>query len=111
MADARSTLRRRLLRLLPALGVRVTDLTSGVAVLSRRPGTRARALLPGAFLVETGRRAALDVTTVGEETFLVGRPDRRWRQAMKTERTVIQSLVPGVLMAHFDRYGVNCVLD
>ena len=111
MADARTTLRRRLLRLLPALGVRVSDLTRGVAVLSRSPRTRSRALLPGVFLVETGRGGGVEVTAAGDDTVLVSRAGRRWRQVMTTERTVIQSLVPGVLMAHFDRYGVNCVLD
>jgi FkbM family methyltransferase len=112
MGDGRATLRRRLVRLLPALGVRVTDLTSGVALLSRSPATRSRPLLPGAFLVETSRRADLDLTTAGDDTVLVSRAARpRWRQTMTTERTLIQSLVPGVLMAHFARYGVNCVLD
>jgi FkbM family methyltransferase len=111
MADGRPTMRRRLLRLLPALGIRVTDVTPGVALLSRSPATRSRRLMPGAFLVETGRRADLDVTTVGEDTVVLSRSGRRWRQIMTTERTVIQSLIPGVLMAHFDRYGVNCVLD
>lgn len=111
MPDGRTTLRRRLLRLLPALGVRVIDLTPGVAVLSRSPATRTRRLMPGAYLVETGRRPDLDVAPVGDDTVLVGRATRRWRQTMTTERALIQSLVPGVLMAHFDRYAVNCVVD
>jgi len=112
MADGRTTLRRRLLRLLPALGVRVTDVTSGVALLSRSQVPRSRRLLPGADLIETGRKKAVEVTTFADDTVLLRRPGRRpWRQAMKAERELIQSLIPGVLMAHFDRYGVNCVLD
>ncbi len=107
------TLRRRLLRLLPALGVRVTDLTRGTVVLSRSSAVHARPLVPGAFLVEAGRAPSgrPEVVTLDEDTFLVGREKRRWKDTMLTERKVLQALLPRVLMAHFDRYGVNCVLD
>jgi FkbM family methyltransferase len=105
------TLRRRLLRLFPALGVRVADLAPGLAVLSRSPRTRTRPLLPEAFLVESGRGAALEVTTLGDDTALLTRGRRRWRTTMTTERELMQVFLPQVLMAHFDRYAVNCVFD
>jgi FkbM family methyltransferase len=108
------TVRRRLLRLLPAVGLRVIDIAPGTVVLSRSPRTRARPVLPGAFLLEAGRRGRdgrLDVATLGEEGMLVtgGRP--RWDQTLAAERKVLHVLLPRVLAAHFDRYAVNCVLD
>ena len=66
MVEKQTTLRRRLLRVLPTLGVRVTDVTSGVAVLSRTATTRSRKLIPGAFLVETRRRKDVELTTAGD---------------------------------------------
>jgi FkbM family methyltransferase len=105
------TLRRRLLRLLPKLGVRVADLAPGLAVLSRSPRTRTRPLLPGAFLVESGRGAAFELTALGDDTALLTRGRRRWKTTMTTERTLMQALLPEVLLAHFDRYAVNCVVD
>ncbi len=107
------TLRRRLLRLLPAMGVRVIDLTRGTVVLSRSPGVQARPLVPGAFLVEAGRAPSgrPEVVAVDKDTVLVACGRRRWRETMLTERKILQTLLPRVLMAHFDRYGVNCVID
>jgi FkbM family methyltransferase len=107
------TMRRRLLRLLPSLGVRVDDLTSGAVVLSRSSGTQARPLVPGAFLVEAGRTrpGQLEVVTLSEDTVLVSRGKRQWADTMLTEQKVLQALLSRVLKAHFDRYRVNCVVD
>ena len=113
MAEGRTTLRRRLLGLLPRVGVRVTDLAPGISVLSRRKTVRSRPLFPGTYLVQAGpKRKAVEVTSIADETVLIRRPGHRpWPEVMLAERQLIQSVVPGVLMAHFERYDVNCVLD
>jgi FkbM family methyltransferase len=108
------TVRRRLLRLLPALGLHVVDLAAGSVVLSRSPGTRARRVLPRAFLVEAGRegrRPPLEVTALGEEAALVAPGRLGWDQALLAERKALQALLPHVLAAQLTRYEVNCVLD
>jgi FkbM family methyltransferase len=108
------TLRRRLLSLLPLLGVRVADLSAGTVELSRSAETRVRPLVPGGFLVEPGHRGGrgrINVVTPTEDTALVTSGRRRWNPTMTAERGVIQALLPGVLLAHFDQYRVNCVID
>jgi FkbM family methyltransferase len=100
-----------LLRLLPAVGVRVLDLTAGTVVLTRSARTRARPVLPGAFLVEAGRRPRLEVTPLGEDAVLVAPPRLARSQAMLAERKAMQALLPHVLGALLETYEVNCVLD
>jgi FkbM family methyltransferase len=108
------TVRRRLLRLLPAVGLRVIDIAAGSVVLSRSPRTRARPVLPGAVLVEVGSRGRggrLDVSALSEDAALLTAGRLGWEQALAAERKVLHVLLPHILMAHLTRYEVNCVVD
>jgi FkbM family methyltransferase len=108
------TVRRRLLRFLPAVGLRVVDVAPGTVVLSRSPRTRARPVLPGAFLLEAGRRRTggrIEVAALTEDAVLVTAGRLRWDQALAAERKAFNVLLPRILMAHLARYEVNCVVD
>jgi FkbM family methyltransferase len=108
------TLRRRLLRLLPAIGLRVLDVAPGTVVLSRSPRTRTRAVLPGAFLVEAGRRKSgrgFEVSALTEDVALVTAGRLGWDEALAAERKVFNALLPRILAGLLRRYEVNCVVD
>ncbi|QKV90785.1 FkbM family methyltransferase [Streptomyces sp. NA02950] len=127
------TLYRRLLRVLPRLGVHVLDLGSGTAVLSRR-GERTR--------VPVGRGA--DLVTRGSGTYAVtrmragmwavardrGDPPGPWRnvplgdtgsvllleESGSADERAVQLAAAAYLCAHhvagvLEKYGVNCVFD
>ncbi|MBZ9644567.1 FkbM family methyltransferase [Streptomyces sp. PSKA30] len=131
------TLYRRLLRLMPRLGVQVTDLGPGTAVVSRR-GRRARIPLgPGADLLvrDDGRYSVSDA---GKDTWLVlggkartaAGPAPEWtgvplgdtgarllldRRADADERRIqlaaAEYLCAQHVAAMLELYGVNCVFD
>jgi FkbM family methyltransferase len=72
------TLYRRLLRLMPRLGVQVTDLGPGTAVVSRRGGPARLSLQPGADLLVRGA-GRYSVTRVGNGMWVV--LDKKARKA------------------------------
>ncbi|CAL9355682.1 hypothetical protein SUDANB105_00561 [Streptomyces sp. enrichment culture] len=131
------TLYRRLLTLLPRLGLKVIDLGPGTAVVSRRGGRTRIPLRPGADLVarDNGQYA---VTDAGKDTWVVtrdrsapaDRQARKWtgvrlgdtgarllldRRAMADERRVqlaaAEYLCTQHVAAMLDLYRVNCVFD
>ncbi|AWW36329.1 MULTISPECIES: FkbM family methyltransferase [Streptomyces] len=131
------TLYRRLLRLMPRLGLQVTDLGPGTAVVSRR-GRRIRTPLgPGADLLvrNDGRYSVSDA---GKDAWLVlrgrapaaGSPAPEWtgvplgdtgarllidRRADADERKIqlaaAEYLCSQHVTAMLELYGVNCVFD
>ena len=124
------TLYRRLLQLMPRLGVQVTDLGPGAAVVSRRDRRTRTPLGPGADLLTRDDRFA--VTGTGKDTWVVTRTkasgslrsvrlgdsgaqlllderadgDERRMQLAAAEYLCTQHVV-----AMLDFYGVNCVFD
>jgi FkbM family methyltransferase len=125
------TLYRRLLQLMPRLGVQVTDLGPGTAVVSRRDRRTRTPLGPGAdLLTRDGGRYA--VTGTGKDTWVVTKTkapgtlrsvrlgdsgaqllldeqadgDERRLQLAAAEYLCTQHVV-----AMLDFYGVNCVFD
>jgi FkbM family methyltransferase len=125
------TLYRQMLKLMPRLGVRVTDLGPGTAVVSRRGGRVRTALGPGADLLTTDK-GQYAVTGVGKDTWVVARTKALGRlksvrlgdsgarllldeQAGGDERRLqlaaADYLCPQHVAAMLDFYGVNCVFD
>lgn len=125
------TLYRRLLKLMPRLGMQVTDLGPGAAVVSRRGGRTRTPLGPGADLLtrDDGRYA---VTGAGKDTWVVARTKApgRWQsvplgdsgarllldeQAGGDERRLqlaaAEYLCTQHVAAMLGFYGVNCVFD
>ena len=102
-------LKRRLLELLPHVGVRVLDLAPGVAVLTRRADVRTRALRDGAALVTQGRttRAA----KVGREHHLVGPAAGSARERARRDKALSDWLLLEHLRDVLGHYRVDCVLD
>ncbi|MCI3274281.1 FkbM family methyltransferase [Streptomyces cylindrosporus] len=125
------TLYRRLLDLMPRLGVHVTDLGPGTAVVSRRGGRVRTPLGPGADLLTRGN-GRYAVTEAGKDTWVVARGKGlgRWRaerlgdsgarllfdeEAGKDERKVQLAAAEYLCTQHvagmLELYGVNCVFD
>ncbi|MEV0634747.1 FkbM family methyltransferase [Streptomyces sp. NPDC050619] len=131
------TLYRRLLKLMPRLGMQVTDLGPGSAVVSRRGGRVRTPLGPGADLL-TRDGGRYQVTTTGEDAWLVARNQTRQKgksggrlrtvplgatgahlllddQAGTDERKLQLSAAEYLCHQHvaamLDFYGVNCVFD
>ncbi|MFJ2813670.1 FkbM family methyltransferase [Streptomyces sp. NPDC087294] len=123
------TLYRRLLRLMPRLGVHVTDLGPGDAVVSRRGARTRTALAPGADLLTRGGFA---VTGAGKDAWVVtrGKSVGSWRTARlgdsgarllvderqggderRLQLAAAEYLCAQHVTAMLDLYGVNCVLD
>ncbi|MGW5636882.1 FkbM family methyltransferase [Streptomyces sp. NPDC003832] len=106
------TLYRRLLRSLPRLGVRVTDLAPGTALVSRRGRYTATVAGKDAWLVLRGgtsdRWTSVPLGSSGARLVL-GREsaaDERRLQTAAAEYLCMQHVT-----AMLDLYGVNCVLD
>ncbi|MEU8980274.1 FkbM family methyltransferase [Streptomyces sp. NPDC058467] len=106
------TLHRKLLGLLPRIGVRVLDLGSGTAVLYRRGERRRVPLGPGADLVLRGRPAAWKNVPLGDtgarlllDEKATAADERRFQLAAATY------LCGQHVAALLDRYEVNCVFD
>lgn len=125
------TLYRQVLKLMPRLGVRVTDLGPGTAVVSRRGGRIRTRLGPGADLVtaDGGRYA---VTDAGQDTWVVARAkaigrlrsvrlgdsgarllldERADGDERRLQLAAAEHLCGRHVAAMLDLYGVNCVLD
>lgn len=116
------TLYRRALRLLPKLGVQVTDLAPGVALVSRGARLRARAAGSDAWLVSRGRAASptllSDVAPQGwktvrlnEDARLLLRRKKGRRHLWDLQQAWYRYLVPEHVAWVLEAYGVNCVLD
>jgi FkbM family methyltransferase len=131
------TLHRRLLRFLPRLGLQVTDLGPGSAVIARHGGPyRATDVAPGTALLSR-RGEPFTVTGVGKDTWIVRRT-RDGGPAEGTREGVVRLGDTGalLLLAHpehrnerllqlaaaeflcaqhvaamLELYGVNCVFD
>jgi FkbM family methyltransferase len=101
------TLYRRLLSLLPRLGLHVTDLGPGTAVVSRRGGRVRTRLGSGADLLTKGG-GRFTVTATGKDAWLITRAgaDERTLQLAAAEYLCTQHVT-----AMLDLYGVNCVFD
>ncbi|WP_405865796.1 MULTISPECIES: FkbM family methyltransferase [unclassified Streptomyces] len=125
------TLYRQMLKLMPRLGVRVTDLGPGTAVVSRRGGRVRTPLGPGADLL-TQDHGRYSVTGAGKDTWVVAKTKAlgKWKsvrlgdsgarllldeQAGGDERRLqlaaAEYLCPQHVAAMLDFYGVNCVFD
>jgi FkbM family methyltransferase len=105
----RATFKRRLLRLLPHLGVRVLDLGPGVSVLTRRGDITVDSLGEGASLVtqERSHRAA----KVGREYRLVGPKAMFRKERAKRDKALSDWLFEQHLSDVLRRYRVDCVVD
>ncbi|NGO48560.1 FkbM family methyltransferase [Streptomyces ureilyticus] len=134
------TLYRRLLKLLPKLGVQVLDLGPGEALVSRRRGRAPISLEAGTDLLAR-RSSGYTVTPVGGDAWLVARgrtegskakpKPAKWKnaalgqtgahllfdpEASKGDERVLQLAAADYLCAHhvnavLDKYQVNCVFD
>ncbi|MER6677867.1 FkbM family methyltransferase [Streptomyces sp. NPDC000983] len=106
------TLYRRLLRSLPRLGVRVTDLAPGTALVSRRGRYTATGAGKDAWLVLRGgtsdRWTSVPLGSSGARLVL-------GRESAADERRLQMAAAEYLCMQHvtamLDLYGVNCVLD
>lgn len=103
------TLKRRLLGLLPLVGVHVLDLAPGVAVLTRRTDVRVRGLDDEAAVVTGG--AALDALWVGRGFRLVGPKATSTGERAKRDKALSDWLLVQHLGDVLRRYRVDCVLD
>ena len=103
------TFKRRLLGLLPRLGVQVLDLGPGVSVLTRRKDVRTDDLGQGASLVLHGRTHR--VAKVGRECRVVA-PDTMFRkERAKRDKALSDWLFLQHLGDVLRRYRVDCVID
>lgn len=94
------TVYRRLLRLLPKLGMQVLDLGPGDALVSRRGGRTRFPLGPGTDLVAR-RSSGYAVTPVGEDAWVVARARHDGpRSTSKTKKTKWKSFPLGDTGAH-----------
>lgn len=91
-----STWRRRLLGLLPRVGLDVTDLFPGVVVVAHRPRSRGK---------------ALDVRGLGPGSALVRRRAAARTNRLDLERALHRFMLPEHLMGLLAHYRVDCVLD
>ena len=126
------TFYRRLLRILPRIGVKVLDLGPGAAVVFRRGDRTTVPVGPGAHLVAQGKRRYA-VTPVGTDTWVVARGTKGSRAASipfgatgarllldkavsaETEREfqleAAHFLCAQHVAALLELYRVNCVFD
>jgi FkbM family methyltransferase len=103
------TFKRRLLGLLPRLGVQVLDLGPGVSVLTRRKDVRMDDLGQGASLVLHGRTHR--VAKVGRDCRVVA-PDTMFRkERAKRDKALSDWLFQQHLSDVLRRYRVDCVVD
>lgn len=100
---------RRLLRLLPLIGLRVLDVGPGSVVLTRRPDLQVDQLGQGAGLVvrEGKHRSA----RVGHDVRLVGPQALFTKERAKRDKALSDWLMLQQLRDVLRRYRVDCVLD
>ncbi|MER5213834.1 FkbM family methyltransferase [Streptomyces sp. NPDC002838] len=127
------TLYRRLLKLMPRVGVQVTDLGPGTAVVSRRGGRVRTPLGPGTDLLS--RDGRYKVTSAAQDAWIVARDKKgasggRLRDVplgdtgarllvdgaagtdeRKLQLAAAEYLCHQHVAAMLDFYGVNCVFD
>lgn len=103
------TLKRRLLNLLPRLGVRVLDLAPGAAVLTRRGDLKIEDLGHGASLVVQGKSHRSE--RIGRDGRLLGPRTMFTRDRAKRDKELSDWLLVQHLSEILTRYRVDCVLD
>ncbi|MFF0140716.1 FkbM family methyltransferase [Streptomyces sp. NPDC005227] len=107
-----ATLHRKLLGLLPRIGVQVLDLGSGTALVYRRGVRRRVALGRGADLVLSGRTAAYRHVPLGDSGARLLLDERRTAADERRFQLAAASYLCGQhVTALLDRYAVNCVFD
>ncbi|MEU0782222.1 FkbM family methyltransferase [Streptomyces sp. NPDC006173] len=107
-----ATLHRKLLGLLPRIGVQVLDLGSGTALVYRRGVRRRVALGRGADLVLSGRTAAYRHVPLGDSGARLLLDERRTAGDERRFQLAAASYLCGQhVTALLDRYAVNCVFD
>lgn len=110
MPPMATTLARRLLRLLPRLGVHVVDLRPGTVVLTRsRPPVRVNRA--GRATVVTPQDAKVTVREVSPGTTVVTEPGVVRRHRHEQDKALSAYLLSSQVMDVFGRYRVNVVLD
>jgi FkbM family methyltransferase len=103
------TWRRRLLELLPHLGLEVTDLFPGAVVVTRRPLRLPR---PGrARRSAPARGKGLEARGLAPGSALVRRRALARKHRLEVERALYAYLLPEHLVGLLAHYRVNCVLD
>ncbi|MET9900327.1 FkbM family methyltransferase [Streptomyces sp. NPDC006446] len=106
------TLHRKLLGLLPRLGVRVLDLGAGAAVVYRRGVRRRVALGQGADLVLSGRTAAFRHVPLGDTGARLLLDEKGTAADERKFQLAAAAYLCGQhVTALLDRYAVNCVFD
>ncbi len=105
------TLYRRLLRLMPRLGVRVTDLAPGTALLSRRGRYTVKPAGNDAWLVLKGPSKAWTSVPLGESGAQLLLGEKSAADERKLQMAASEYLCMQHVTAMFRLYGVNCVLD
>lgn len=112
------TLYRRLLDLMPRIGVRVTDLGPGTAVVSRRDGPyRATRADKDTWVLRRTRDSARDEVVQGRavrlgdtgSVLLMDSPDRQ--DERRLQLAAAEYLCTQHVAAMLELYGVNCVFD
>ncbi|MGV9455466.1 FkbM family methyltransferase [Streptomyces sp. NPDC003635] len=102
------TLYRRLLQLMPRLGVRVTDLAPGTALLSRRGNYQVTGAGKDAWFVQRGGLKSVPLGESGARLVL-GRTSAK--DERKLQMAAAEYLGTQHVAAMLELYGVNCVLD
>ncbi|MFF3348151.1 FkbM family methyltransferase [Streptomyces sp. NPDC002779] len=105
------TLYRRLLRLMPRLGVRVTDLAPGTALVSRRGRYTVRSVGTDAWMVLRGAPGAWTTVPLGESGARLVLGETSAADERKLQMAAAEYLCTQHVTAMFELYGVNCVLD
>lgn len=122
-----TTLGRRLLRLLPKVGLHVTDISPGNVLLARRPELRVTTLGSNSWLVSkpgsSGTKPLTGgVSLVGDVrgtqtiplaagAYLLLRPEQARRDLWKLQKRLDRYLVPEHVAWILRTYQVNCVVD
>ncbi|MDP9466175.1 MAG: FkbM family methyltransferase [Actinomycetota bacterium] len=105
---AMPTLRRTLLRLLPALRARVIDVQPGVSVLTRRRDITLRPLGDGAVLVHGDSHSSANA---GHGLRVVGPAPLFGKERAKRDKALSDWLMWQHLRDVLRRYRVDCVID
>jgi len=102
------TWRRRLVDLLPRLGLEVTDLFPGAVIVERRPLAVPR--LPGRTSRTSGRKP-VEARSLAPGSSLVRRRGVARKHRLELERGLHKFLLPEHLIGLLAHYRVDCVLD
>lgn len=126
-----TTIRKRLLRLLPSLGLNVTPLGSGSAMISRHTKDHATSVADGLWVIRRGRakesaRSPAHAAAIAAEQVNGGRcraielapgahllvdPAAARQSTHRLQKAVADYVGNEHVTAMLDFYGVNCVVD